>query len=196
VRNLAAVAAAAVVLSSSVFAHDVPDDVVVQAFLHPSGARLSLVVRVPLTAMRDVDVPARAGGFVDLTRVEPALRHAATIWLVQGIEVQQDGSTELLELFGLEVRIGELTVALELLTVPAIDQGPVGPRLGDDGLEIAHLKIQAAKASFAPTEAMARGPFSMCWPTARTSSSVTRSSLATISAGSIRAPSRSSRVAR
>jgi len=91
VRNLAAVAAAAVVLSSSVFAHDVPDDVVVQAFLHPSGARLSLVVRVPLTAMRDVDVPARAGGFVDLTRVEPALRHAATIWLVQGIEVQQDG---------------------------------------------------------------------------------------------------------
>jgi hypothetical protein len=91
VRILAAVAAAAVVLSSSVFAHDVPDDVVVQAFLHPSGARLSLVVRVPLTAMRDVDVPARAGGFVDLTRVEPALRHAATIWLVQGIEVQQDG---------------------------------------------------------------------------------------------------------
>jgi hypothetical protein len=41
--------------------------------------------------MRDVDVPARPGGFVDLTRVEPALRHAATIWLVQGIEVLQDG---------------------------------------------------------------------------------------------------------
>ena len=89
-RIFAAVAAA-VILSSSAFAHDVPDDVVVQAFLHPSGARLSLVVRVPLTAMRDVDVPARPGGFVDLTRVEPALRHAATIWLVQGIEVLQDG---------------------------------------------------------------------------------------------------------
>jgi len=91
VRILAAVAAAAVVFSSSAFAHDVPDDVVVQAFLHPSGTRVSLVVRVPLTAMRDVDVPSRAGGFVDLTRVEPALRHAATIWLVQGIEVLQDG---------------------------------------------------------------------------------------------------------
>jgi hypothetical protein len=91
VRILAAVAAAAVVFSSSALAHDVPDDVVVQAFLRPSGGQLSLVVRVPLTAMRDVDVPARAGGFVDLARVEPALRHAATIWLVQGIDVLQDG---------------------------------------------------------------------------------------------------------
>jgi len=90
VRIFAAIAAA-VVLSSSAFAHDVPDDVVVQAFLQPSGASLSVVMRVPLTAMRDVDVPARAGGFVDLTRVDPALRHAATIWLVQGIEVLQDG---------------------------------------------------------------------------------------------------------
>ena len=89
-RIFAAVAAA-VILSSSAFAHDVPDDVVVQAFLHPSGTRVSLVVRVPLTAMRDVDVPSRAGGFVDLTRVDPALRHPAPIWLDQGIELLQNG---------------------------------------------------------------------------------------------------------
>ena len=90
-RILAAIAAAVVVLSSSAFAHDVPDDVVVQAFLHPNEERLSVLVRVPLTAMRDVDVPSRPGGFVDLSRVEPALRHAATVWLLQGIEIQQDG---------------------------------------------------------------------------------------------------------
>jgi hypothetical protein len=91
VRILAAVAAAVIVFSSSVFAHDVPDDVVVQAFLHPSDGRLSVLLRVPLTAMRDVDVPSRPGGLVDLSRVEPALQHAATIWLLQGIEIQQDG---------------------------------------------------------------------------------------------------------
>jgi hypothetical protein len=91
VRILAAMAAAAVVFSSSAFAHDVPDDVVVHAFVHPNATQVSLIVRVPLTAMRDVDIPVRAGGFVDLTRAEPALRHAATIWLVQGIEVLQDG---------------------------------------------------------------------------------------------------------
>jgi hypothetical protein len=87
----AAVAALAVVLTSAVSAHDVPDDVTVQAFLKPDGGRAVLAVRVPLTAMRDVDVPVRAGGFVDLARVEPALRHAATVWLVQAIELQQDG---------------------------------------------------------------------------------------------------------
>jgi hypothetical protein len=91
VRIFAAVAAVAVVLTSTVSAHDVPDDVTVQAFLRADDGRLSLAVRVPLTAMRDVDVPPRPGGYVDLARVEPALRHAATVWLVQGIEILQDG---------------------------------------------------------------------------------------------------------
>ena len=89
-RLLAAVAAV-IVLGSPVVAHDVPDDVTVQAFLHAENARLLVALRVPLTAMRDVDVPPAQGGFVDLARVEPALRHAATIWLVQGIEIEQDG---------------------------------------------------------------------------------------------------------
>jgi hypothetical protein len=90
VRIFAAVAAVAVVVAS-VSAHDVPDDVMVQAVLRPDAGRLAVAVRVPLAAMRDVDVPAGPGGFVDLSRVEPALRHAATVWLVQGIEVYQDG---------------------------------------------------------------------------------------------------------
>jgi hypothetical protein len=91
VRILAAVAAVAVVLCSAVSAHDVPDDVTVQAFLRPGDGRLSVTVRVPLVAMRDVDVRPRPDGFVDLARIEPALRHAATVWLVQSIEVLQDG---------------------------------------------------------------------------------------------------------
>jgi hypothetical protein len=91
VRSLAAMAVVAVVLAGTVSAHDVPDDVTVQAFVRPDGGRVSVAVRVPLSAMRDVDVPMRAGGFVDLSRVEPALRHAATVWLVQGIELYQDG---------------------------------------------------------------------------------------------------------
>ena len=45
-------------------------------------------------------------------------------------------------------------IALELLTVAAVDQAPVGPGLGDDRLEIAH----AASASFAPTDATATRP--------------------------------------
>jgi hypothetical protein len=91
VRLLAAMAALLFVLGGAMSAHDVPDDITVQAFLRPSGDRVSLLVRVPLAAMRDVDVPARNGGFVALDRVEPALRHAATVWLTQAIEIVQDG---------------------------------------------------------------------------------------------------------
>jgi hypothetical protein len=90
-RIPAAVAALAVALTSAVSAHDVPDDVTVQAFLRPGDGRVSLAVRVPLVAMRDVDVRPRPDGYVDLARVEPALRHAATVWLIQGIELFQDG---------------------------------------------------------------------------------------------------------
>jgi hypothetical protein len=87
----AAVAAVVVVFCSSLSAHDVPDDVTLQAWLKPSGERLLVAVRVPLSAMRDVDVPTRNGSYVDLARVEPALRHAATVWLLQGIQIAQDG---------------------------------------------------------------------------------------------------------
>jgi hypothetical protein len=91
VRIFAAVAAALVVLGGSMSAHDVPDEITVQAFLQPDGGRVQLLVRVPLAAIRDVDVPLRRQGYVDLERVEPALRHAATVWLTQAIALYEDG---------------------------------------------------------------------------------------------------------
>ncbi len=90
-RTLAAVAAVLLALSGTPSAHDVPDDIRVQAFLRPEGGRLRLLVRVPLEAMRDVDVPTRGQGYLDLDRVEPALRHAATLWLAQAVELFEDG---------------------------------------------------------------------------------------------------------
>jgi hypothetical protein len=90
-RTLAAMAAVLLALSGTLSAHDVPDDIMVQAFLRPEGGRLRLLVRVPLEAMRDVDVPTRGQGYLDLDRVEPALRHAATVWLAQAVELFEDG---------------------------------------------------------------------------------------------------------
>src|ERR1043166_2813803 len=63
-------------LAPSARAHDVPDEVRVLAFLKPEGQALKLVMRVPLKAMRDVDVPQRRGGFLDFTRVDTALHDA------------------------------------------------------------------------------------------------------------------------
>ena len=70
-------------------AHDVPDEVRVQAFVKPQAPALRLVMRVPLKAMRDVDVPQRPGGFLDFRRVDTALRDAAMLWLGNEIELYE-----------------------------------------------------------------------------------------------------------
>ena len=67
----------------------------------------------------------------------------------------------------------ERAVALELPAVAAVDQALIGPRLGDERVEIAH----AARTAGTPIVARgARGPASIFAPAARTSSSVTASS--------------------
>jgi hypothetical protein len=71
-------------------AHDVPDEVRVQAFAKPEGRTLKLLVRVPLRAMRDLDVPQRSGGFLDFARVDSALRNAVTLWLSNELELYEN----------------------------------------------------------------------------------------------------------
>ena len=73
-------------------AHDIPDEVRVNAFIKPEGKHLNLLVRVPLKAMRDIDVPRRSSGFLDFTRVDSSLRDAATLWLSDEIELYENGA--------------------------------------------------------------------------------------------------------
>jgi hypothetical protein len=63
-------------------------------FVKPSGDRLQLIARVPLSAMREVDVPRRGPGYLDLARADAALRTAATLWIADNIEVYE-GETRL-----------------------------------------------------------------------------------------------------
>src|SRR5258706_9315962 len=63
-------------------AHDIPNDVKVQAFVKPEGKRLLLLVRVPMSGMREVDLPVVGPGFIDLPRADPALRTVARLWLL------------------------------------------------------------------------------------------------------------------
>ena len=75
-------------------AHDIPNDVKVQAFLKPSGRALQLLVRVPMSAMQDVDFPQRGPGYLDIARADPALRTAVALWLADNIEMLE-GDTRL-----------------------------------------------------------------------------------------------------
>lgn len=72
------------------FAHDIPNDVTVQAFLKPEGQRLCMLARVPMKACRDVDFPMTPSGYLDIARADAALRDAATLWLSDNIEMYED----------------------------------------------------------------------------------------------------------
>jgi hypothetical protein len=75
---------AGVALGAPVYvsAHDIPNDVTIQAFVKPEGQRLRVLVRAPLNAMRDVEYPMRGPDRLDVARADPVLRDAATIWIV------------------------------------------------------------------------------------------------------------------
>src|SRR5690242_20397199 len=80
--------------ASRAFAHDIPNDATVQAFLKPSGEQLHLVVRAPLKSMLDVEFPKRGPGFLDLSRIDSSLHDAAIVWIAQQIDVYE-GDTRL-----------------------------------------------------------------------------------------------------
>ena len=82
----------ALVIAGSVrpVAHDIPNAIIVQAFLKPEGDRLRFLVRVPLEAMADMDVPQREQGYLDLARVDDAIRTATTVWIAREVALYEE----------------------------------------------------------------------------------------------------------
>jgi hypothetical protein len=72
-------------------AHEIPNEVTIQTFLRPEGQRLIFLVRAPLKAMREMDVPLRGPGYVDLEKVDPVLRDAATQWIADFVKLYENG---------------------------------------------------------------------------------------------------------
>ena len=77
-------------LASCAAAHDIPNDVMLRVFVKPEGQRLNLLVRAPLTAIRDVTFPERGAGYLDLERVEPLLADAALQWIADFVELYEN----------------------------------------------------------------------------------------------------------
>ncbi len=70
-------------------AHEVPNEVTVLTFLKPEGRTLTMLMRAPLKSMRDIDVPTRENGFLDFSKVDQALRDAATLWIIDFVEIYE-----------------------------------------------------------------------------------------------------------
>jgi hypothetical protein len=78
--------------SVSLPAHEIPNEVTVQTFLKPEGNRLRFLVRAPMKALRDVEVPRKEGvyqGYIDLARADRALHDAATMWIADFVKLYE-----------------------------------------------------------------------------------------------------------
>jgi len=72
-----------------VSAHDIPNDITIQAYVKPEGQRLHMLVRVPLEAMRDMSFPLVGPGYLDIAEADSELRNAAILWLADDMEVYE-----------------------------------------------------------------------------------------------------------
>jgi hypothetical protein len=78
--------------STSPLAHEIPRSATVVAFVKPDGNVLHVLVRVPLTSMRDVTFPTRPLGYLDLPGTAPLLANLVQQWIVDYVEFYADDS--------------------------------------------------------------------------------------------------------
>ncbi|MBU3652439.1 MAG: HupE/UreJ family protein [Limnohabitans sp.] len=71
-------------------AHEIPDDVKLTSLIRAEGTQLVVLIRAPLAAMREADIPLR-GNYLDLPRADAALQVAARLWMVDRLQVQANG---------------------------------------------------------------------------------------------------------
>lgn len=90
----ACLVAAAFALPAILSAHEIPSDVTIQSFVKAEGSRMTLLVRVPLIAMRDMTWRYKAQDVLDLERSAQALHDAATLWVGDDVSVWE-GDTKL-----------------------------------------------------------------------------------------------------
>ncbi|MEW5915608.1 MAG: HupE/UreJ family protein [Gemmatimonadota bacterium] len=78
--------------STSPLAHEIPRSATVLAFVKADGNTLHVLVRVPLTSMRDVTFPTRPLGYLDLPGTTPLLQNLVQQWIVDYVEFYANDS--------------------------------------------------------------------------------------------------------
>lgn len=118
----------AVAGASLLTAHDIPNEVAVQAFVKPQGERLYLLVRVPLHSMRDFAFPQRGPGYLDVARAAPLLEDAAQQWIAGAVDIfENDRPVTGLRVMKTRIALesdrsfGSYDRALENLSSPPLD---------------------------------------------------------------------------
>jgi hypothetical protein len=90
-------------------AHEIPPDVTVRMLVRPDGDRLRVLLRVPVEALRDVELGRRGpDGWLDPPRATTALWDAARTWLADYVEVLEGGT-----------RVGDPAVTAVRVSLPS-----------------------------------------------------------------------------
>ena len=72
-----AAALLALTLQAALGAHDIPDEIVLQSYVKPEQDRLQVLLRIPLIAIADANLPKDGTGYLAMPYLDPALREAA-----------------------------------------------------------------------------------------------------------------------
>ena len=67
----------ALTLQAVLVAHDIPDEIVVQSYVRPQQNQLQVLLRVPLLAIADANLPKDGTGYLAMPYIDAALREAA-----------------------------------------------------------------------------------------------------------------------
>ena len=102
--------------------HEIPADVIVRAFVKAEAGALRLVVRVPLTSMRDVDFPVRGPGYVDVEAATPMLSDQAALWIAGYVTLYEESA-----------RLPAPVVTAARISLPS------DPSFADYGRAVAHI---------------------------------------------------------
>jgi hypothetical protein len=70
-------------------AHEIPNDVQVKSFLRQDDTGLTLLFRVPMSAMKEVEFPLINHIYLDIPQVKPALLQAAELWFTDNLQIVQ-----------------------------------------------------------------------------------------------------------
>ena len=102
--------------------HDIPADVVVRAFVKADADALHIVMRVPLTSMRDVDFPVRGPGYVEIAEATELLADQARVWIADYVTLYEEA-----------VRLAAPTVTGARISLPS------DPSFADYDRAVAHI---------------------------------------------------------
>ena len=72
--------------------HDIPADVVVRSFVKAEDGSLWLVLRVPLTSMRDVNFPVRGPGYVEIEEASELIEDQAKVWIADYVALFEEST--------------------------------------------------------------------------------------------------------